>query len=120
MPRRANAALWTGESGILTLIVLVVVAVIVSRGTWTYVRRLPGRGAALAATLTAAARLRLRHLQRNVRSRSIGTRRSRNPSVPSVLPFTKCVEEGAFSELRPVPSQSLEVRPTPLCSEPSI
>ena len=35
----ANAALWTGESGILTVIVLVVVAVLVSRGTWTYIRR---------------------------------------------------------------------------------
>ena len=43
-----NAALWTGESGILTMIVLVVVAVIVSRGTWTYIRSLPGRGVPLS------------------------------------------------------------------------
>jgi uncharacterized protein len=43
----ANAALWTGESGILTVIVTVVVAVIVSRGTWTYIRSLPGRGVPL-------------------------------------------------------------------------
>jgi membrane protease YdiL (CAAX protease family) len=44
----ANAALWTGESGILTVIVLVVVAVIVSRGSWTYIRSLPGRGVPLS------------------------------------------------------------------------
>jgi membrane protease YdiL (CAAX protease family) len=44
----ANAALWTGESGILTVIVIVVVAVIVSRGTWTYIRSLPGRGVPLS------------------------------------------------------------------------
>jgi uncharacterized protein len=44
----ANAWLWTGESGILTVIVLVVVAVIVSRGTWTYIRSLPGRGVPLS------------------------------------------------------------------------
>jgi membrane protease YdiL (CAAX protease family) len=47
-----NAALWTGESGILTLIVIVVVAVIVSRGTWTYVRSLPGRGVPLSQQLS--------------------------------------------------------------------
>jgi len=44
----ANAALWTGESGILTVIVIVVVAVIVSRGSWTYIRSLPGRGVPLS------------------------------------------------------------------------
>ena len=48
----ANAALWTGESGILTVIVLVVVAVIVSRGTWTYIRSLPGRGVPLSRQLS--------------------------------------------------------------------
>ena len=47
-----NAALWTGESGILTVIVLVVVAVIVSRGTWTYIRSLPGRGVPLSRQLS--------------------------------------------------------------------
>jgi uncharacterized protein len=47
-----NAALWTGESGILTLIVLVVVAVLVSRGTWTYIRSLPGRGVPLSQQLS--------------------------------------------------------------------
>jgi membrane protease YdiL (CAAX protease family) len=51
-PRRGpNAALWTGESGILTVIVLVAVAVIVSRGTWTYIRSLPGRGVPLSRQL---------------------------------------------------------------------
>ena len=44
----ANAALWTGESGILTVIVVVAAAVIVSRGTWTYIRSLPGRGVPLS------------------------------------------------------------------------
>ena len=48
----ANAALWTGESGILTVIVLVVVAVIVSRATWTYIRSLPGRGVPLSQQLS--------------------------------------------------------------------
>src|SRR5215207_9703201 len=48
----ANAALWTGESGFLTVIVLVVVAVIVSRGTWTYIRSLPGRGVPLSQQLS--------------------------------------------------------------------
>jgi len=48
----ANAALWTGESGIFTVIVLVVVAVLVSRGTWTYVRSLPGRGVPLSQQLS--------------------------------------------------------------------
>ena len=46
------AALWTGESGILTVVVLVVVAVIVSRGTWTYIRGLPGRGVPLSRQLS--------------------------------------------------------------------
>jgi uncharacterized protein len=50
----ANAALWTGESGILTVIVLVVVTVIVSRGTWTYIRSLPGRGVQLTEALSQA------------------------------------------------------------------
>jgi membrane protease YdiL (CAAX protease family) len=49
----ANAALWTGESGILPVIVLVVVSVIVSRGTWTYIRGLPGRGVPLSQQLSA-------------------------------------------------------------------
>jgi membrane protease YdiL (CAAX protease family) len=48
----ANAALWTGETGILTLIVIVVVAVIVSRGSWTYIRSLPGRGVPLSQQLS--------------------------------------------------------------------
>jgi uncharacterized protein len=47
-----DAALWTGESGILTLIVLVVVAVLVSRGSWTYIRSLPGRGVPLSQQLS--------------------------------------------------------------------
>src|SRR5919112_3665070 len=47
-----NAALWTGESGIFTVIVLVVVAVLVSGGTWTYVRSLPGRGVPLSQQLS--------------------------------------------------------------------
>jgi uncharacterized protein len=47
-----NAALWTGESGILTVIVLVVVAVIVSRGSWTYISSLPGRGVPLSQQLS--------------------------------------------------------------------
>ena len=50
----ANAALWTGESGILTVIVLVVVAVIVTRGSWTYIRSLPGRGVPLTEALSQA------------------------------------------------------------------
>jgi membrane protease YdiL (CAAX protease family) len=49
-----NAALWTGESGILPVIVLVVVAVIVSRGSWTYIRSLPGRGMPLTEALSQA------------------------------------------------------------------
>src|SRR5215212_2550339 len=48
----ANAALWTGESGIFTVIVLVVVAVLVSGGRWTYVRSLPGRGVPLSPQLS--------------------------------------------------------------------
>ena len=36
----AGAAWWVGESGILTLLVLVMVAVIFSRGRWT-IRRVP-------------------------------------------------------------------------------
>jgi uncharacterized protein len=47
------AGLWTGESGILTVVVLVVVAVIVSRGSWTYIRSLPGRGVPLSQQLSA-------------------------------------------------------------------
>src|SRR5215204_4065209 len=47
-----NVALWTGESGILPVIVLVVVSVIVSRGTWTYIRSLPGRGVPLSQQLS--------------------------------------------------------------------
>jgi membrane protease YdiL (CAAX protease family) len=47
------AALWTGESGILTVLVLVVVAVIVSGGSWTYIRSLPGRGVPLSQQLAA-------------------------------------------------------------------
>jgi membrane protease YdiL (CAAX protease family) len=43
-----GAALWTGESGILTAVVLVVVVVLVSRGNWTYIRSLPGRGVPLS------------------------------------------------------------------------
>ncbi|MBA2389406.1 MAG: CPBP family intramembrane metalloprotease [Geodermatophilaceae bacterium] len=48
----AGAGLWTGESGILTVVVLVVVAVLVSRGTWTYIRRLPERGVPLSQWLS--------------------------------------------------------------------
>jgi uncharacterized protein len=47
------AGLWTGESGILTAVVLVVVTVIVSRGSWTYIRSLPGRGVPLSRQLSA-------------------------------------------------------------------
>jgi phosphatidylglycerophosphate synthase len=47
------AGLWTGESGILTVVVLVVVAVIVSGGSWTYIRTLPGRGVPLSQQLSA-------------------------------------------------------------------
>jgi uncharacterized protein len=36
----SRAALWTGESGILTLLALVVAAIIYSRGRWT-IRRVP-------------------------------------------------------------------------------
>ena len=43
-----DAALWTGESGILVVIVLAAVAVAVSRGTWTYIRSLPGPGVPLS------------------------------------------------------------------------
>ena len=50
----SNAALWTGESGILTVIVLGVVAVIVTRGSWTYIRSLPGRGVPLTEALSQA------------------------------------------------------------------
>jgi membrane protease YdiL (CAAX protease family) len=46
------AGLWTGESGILTIVVLIVVAVLVSRGTWTYIRSLPGRGVPLSQQLS--------------------------------------------------------------------
>jgi uncharacterized protein len=52
--RGANAALWTGEAGILTVLVLVVVAVLVSRGSWTYVRGLPGRGVPLSQALSSS------------------------------------------------------------------
>jgi membrane protease YdiL (CAAX protease family) len=48
----AGAGLWTGEAGILTLVVLVVVAVLVTRGTWTYIRRLPERGVPLSQGLS--------------------------------------------------------------------
>jgi uncharacterized protein len=47
------AGLWTGESGILTVVVLVVVAVLVSGGSWTYIRTLPGRGVPLSQQLSA-------------------------------------------------------------------
>jgi membrane protease YdiL (CAAX protease family) len=47
-----NAALWTGESGIITVMVAVVVAVLVSRGSWTYIRSLPGRGVPLSQQLS--------------------------------------------------------------------
>lgn len=49
-----DAALWIGESGILVVVVLAVAAVVVSRGTWTYIRRLPGGGVPLARVLTAS------------------------------------------------------------------
>ena len=39
----AGAMLWVGESGILTTLVLVVAAVIFSRGRWTIIRTLPKR-----------------------------------------------------------------------------
>lgn len=39
----AGAMLWVGESGILTTLVLVVAAVIFSRGHWTIIRTLPKR-----------------------------------------------------------------------------
>ena len=51
----ANAALWTGESGILTVMVLVVVAVLVSRGTWIYIRALPEPGVPLEQELRPTA-----------------------------------------------------------------
>ena len=47
----AVAALWVGEAGILTALVLVVAAVIFSRGTWTYVRGLPERGVPISQRL---------------------------------------------------------------------
>ena len=47
------AALWTGESGIFTLIVLVVISVLISRrGSWTYIRSLPQRGVLLSPYLS--------------------------------------------------------------------
>ena len=47
----AGAALWMGEAGILTALVLVVAADIFSRGTWAYVRRLPESGVPLSQRL---------------------------------------------------------------------
>ena len=38
-----GAMLWVGESGVLTALVLVLAAVICSRGRWTIIRALPGR-----------------------------------------------------------------------------
>ena len=49
-----DAALWIGESGILVVIVLAGVAVVVSRGAWTYIRRLPGAGVPLAQVLSTS------------------------------------------------------------------
>jgi membrane protease YdiL (CAAX protease family) len=48
----AGAPLWVGmEAGILVVLATVVLAVIFSRGTWTYVRRLPERGVPLSQRL---------------------------------------------------------------------
>ncbi len=47
-----KAALWTGESGILTVVVLVVLPFIIKIGTWTYIRGLPGRGVPLSQQLS--------------------------------------------------------------------
>jgi uncharacterized protein len=48
----AGAPLWVGmEAGILVVLATVVVAVIFSRGTWTYVRRPPERGEPLSQRL---------------------------------------------------------------------
>jgi membrane protease YdiL (CAAX protease family) len=49
-----DAALWVGESGILVVIVLAVVAAVVSRGRWTYIRRLPGAGVPLSRVLSTS------------------------------------------------------------------
>ena len=40
----ADATLWVGESGIVTALVLVAAAVILSRGKWTVIRSLPEPG----------------------------------------------------------------------------
>jgi len=40
----AMSTLWVGESGILVCVVLVVIAVVLSRGRWTMIRQLPKRG----------------------------------------------------------------------------
>jgi membrane protease YdiL (CAAX protease family) len=56
-----DAALWIGESGILVVPVLVVVAAVVSRGTWTYIRKLPGPGVPLARVVSTSAAPPLPH-----------------------------------------------------------
>ncbi len=47
-----DAALWTGESGVLVLVALAAFALVLSRGRWTYIRRLPGAGAPLAQVVS--------------------------------------------------------------------
>ncbi len=49
-----DAALWTGESGILVVVVLAAFAGVVSRGAWTYIRSLPGAGVPLARVVSTS------------------------------------------------------------------
>jgi uncharacterized protein len=39
-----QALLWTGESGLLVALTVLVVAIILSQGPWTMIRQLPRRG----------------------------------------------------------------------------
>ena len=50
-----DAALWTGETGILVVVALAAFAAFASRGRWTYIRRLPGAGVPLARIFSTPA-----------------------------------------------------------------
>jgi hypothetical protein len=50
-----DAALWTGESGVLVVVALAAFALVLSRGPWSYVRRLPGAGVPLAQVVSRSA-----------------------------------------------------------------
>jgi membrane protease YdiL (CAAX protease family) len=49
-----DAALWTGESGILVVVALAAFAAFASRGRWTYIRRLPGVGVPLSRVVSTS------------------------------------------------------------------